>query len=180
MSNLTYPVFIFTAYQCDPKKCTGLRVIRKGFAKPIRHLKRIPRRAIILNPMTPKALNREDKLLAQKNGIVALDCSWKKAEQILKYQRDTSRALPYLIAANPVNYGKPTKLSTAEAIAGSLYILGRKAQAEQIMAIFNWGINFLDMNKEFLEAYSAQETSEQLIKVQKSFLLRFQRKNKKK
>ncbi|MFX0195418.1 MAG: DUF367 family protein [Candidatus Hodarchaeota archaeon] len=174
MSNLTYPVFIFTAYQCDPKKCTGLRVIRRGFAKPIRHLRRIPRRAIILNPMTPKALSREDLFLALNYGIVALDCSWSKVEQILSYKSDTSRALPYLIATNPVNYGIPTKLSTAEAIAGALYILGRKAQAEQIMALFNWGLNFLELNKELLEAYSAQETSKQLIKVQQRFLLRFQ------
>ncbi|MFQ5818456.1 MAG: DUF367 family protein [Candidatus Heimdallarchaeota archaeon] len=174
MSNLTYPVFIFTAHQCDPKKCTGLRIIRRGFAKQIRHLRRIPRRAIILNPMTTKALSREDQLIAQKNGIVALDCSWSKAEQILSYKRKTSRALPYLIAANPVNYGIPTKLSTAEAIAGALYILSRKAHAEQIIALFNWGLNFLKLNKELLDAYSAQETSEQLIRVQQRFLLRFQ------
>ncbi|MFQ6124351.1 MAG: DUF367 family protein [Candidatus Heimdallarchaeota archaeon] len=172
MANITYPVFIFNAQQCDPKKCTGLRVIRRGFAKPIHYLRRIPRRAIILNPKTPKALSREDQLLAKKRGIVALDCSWSKAEKILSYNRDTSRALPYLIAANPVNYGKPTKLSTAEAIAGALYILNRKTQAEQIMALFNWGLNFLTLNKELLEAYSAQETSEQLIRVQQRFLLR--------
>jgi len=124
--------------------------------------------------MAQKALSREDQTLAQKQGVVALDCSWNKAEKILSYKRDTSRALPYLIAANPVNYGKPTKLSTTEAIAGALYILGRKAQAEQIMAVFKWGLNFLHLNNEFLEAYSAQETSEQLIKVQQMFLLRYQ------
>ena len=176
MLNLAYPLFIFIAHQCDPKKCTGLRIIRRGLAKQIRHLRQIPRRTIILNPLAPKALSKEDQHLAQKNGIIALDCSWNKAENILSYKRNTSRALPFLIAANPVNYGTPMKLSTAEAIASALYILERKAQAKQIMALYKWGPNFLELNNELLEAYLAQETSEQIVKVQQMFLLKYQRK----
>ena len=180
MATFPYSVFIYTAHQCDPRKCTGLRLVRRNLAKPIRRLKRIPRRAIILNPMVQKALSREDQFLAQKYGIVALDCSWKKIEEVMIYTSDNARALPYLIAVNPVNYGKPTKLSTVEAIAGALYILGRKEQARQFLGLFNWGFNFLDLNDEFLEAYSAQETSKELIKVQQQFLLRNQGKNKEK
>lgn len=172
----TYPIFIFTARQCDPKKCTGRRLIQKGLAIPIRQFRRIPKQAIILNPLSQYALSQDDRNQVEKYGIVALDCSWNKSDTILKGNKKTSRALPYLVAANPVNYGKPTKLCTSEAIAGALYILGRKKHAEKIMqATYNWGSNFLDLNQDLLEAYSAQKTREDLLEVQQKFLMRFHR-----
>jgi pre-rRNA-processing protein TSR3 len=52
-----------------------------------------------------------------------------------------------MVAANPVNYGKPFKLSCAEALAGGLLLLGYAEQAHYIMSKFKWGENFFEINK---------------------------------
>jgi Uncharacterized conserved protein len=80
------------------------------------------------------------------------------------------RSLPYLVAANPTNYGRPCILSTAEAIAATFYIVGFKNIAVEIMSQFKWGPHFLKLNHELLEAYSHAESSMEVVKVQNEFI----------
>lgn len=105
-------------------------------------------------------------------GISVIDCSWAKVQE-LPYKQVRSgahRLLPFLVAANSVNYGRPHKLSCAEAIAATLYIVGLKQEAFQVMEEFSWGMEFMKINMDCLEAYSACENSEEVVEAQKAYL----------
>jgi pre-rRNA-processing protein TSR3 len=164
-------ILIYNAEQCDPKKCTAIRLSRRKKATLLKTMKQIPRGAVVLNPVSEVALSPADRELIQKSGLVGLDCSWKLAENIFANSRlGTQRALPYLLAANPINTYKPIKLSTAEAIAAALYIVGFKKQAEDLMSVFKWGPSFITLNKELLEAYADCQTSTEVVQVQNKYM----------
>ncbi len=163
---------IYHTDQCDPKKCTGRKLAKFGQAKVVKNLRQIPYNAIILNPAAKKALSPEDVIYAEKQGIAVLDCSWEKAEELLfkLRKKGKSRALPYLVAANPTNFGRPFKLSTVEAFAAALFIIGYHEEAEQILGKFKWGPHFLEMNRIPLEEYSKAKDSAEVVKIQEEFL----------
>jgi len=138
---LPIKLYVLHLRQDDPKKCTALKLARHGYVKVIYSIKRVPRRAILLDPLAEKALSPEDRDRVLKWGVVAVDTSWKNLGNIFSKLKHIGhhRALPYLIAANPINYGKPTILSTAEAFAATLYIVGLKNEAKEILSVFKFG-----------------------------------------
>ena len=166
-------IIVYHAGQCDPKKCTALKLKRHGLVEIVRRTRLIPKGAIVLNPLAEKAFSPADKPRIERYGLAALDCSWEKAQKILESNlkmRKFSRCLPYLVAANPVNYGIPTKLSTVEALSAALYIAGFKEQAKKLLSIFKWGEVFFSLNKTFLEAYCKTEDSSEILLVQSKFM----------
>ena len=134
---------------------------------------RLPRKAIMLDPFSKKAFSPSDREYAEKKGVVAVDCSWADAERVFgklkKKRRMESRALPMLLAANPVKFGKWGELSTLEALSATYYIMGEKEMAKDMLGIYNWGIRFLQTNIEPLEAYSKCLNSGEVVEVQKEF-----------
>lgn len=151
----------------DPEKCTARRLASQSHAQLHASARDTPY-GIVLDPHAEQALAPADRQLTDR--LVALDCSWETAQKD-RYRLDgPRRALPFLVATNPVNYGTPFQLTTVEALAGALVILGERAHAEQILEPFSWGETFLTYNAEPLERYAACETSTEVIAVQEEYL----------
>lgn len=131
----------------------------------------IPRGSVVLNPVSKVAFSTADKEAVLKSGLVALDCSWKQAERIFTASKaGAQRSLPYLLAANPINTYKPVKLSTAEALAAALYILGLQEKANDVMSVFKWGHSFITLNREWLDAYAECKTSGEVVQIQQEIM----------
>lgn len=165
-------VVVYHAEECDPKRCTTRRLAKHNLLKMVLNLNQLPKGAIILDPLALKAVSVEDREKVLEKGIVALDCSWKKINSSSAMFKGSKnhRSLPFLVAANPTNYGRPCILSTAEAIAATFYIVGLKNNAIHIMSSFKWGPHFLELNKELLEAYSQAKTSQEVVNIQNEFI----------
>jgi len=149
----------------DPKKCTARRLARFGEVELHHSARRVPR-GVVLNPFAERALSPADR----SQRLVALDCSWETARREVFDLAGPHRSLPFLVAANPINYGTPFQLNTAEALAGGLCILGERAQATQLLAHFSWGETFLELNAEPLRRYAACADSSEVIAVQDDYL----------
>jgi pre-rRNA-processing protein TSR3 len=165
---MTYRLTIYHTHQDDPKKCTAKKLARFHLVTLQKSLRDLPSDAVLLNPFSSKALSRED---ASATDILAVDCSWEKAEEVFGVvsKKRKARALPYLLAANPVNYGKPFRLTTAEALAATLYILGAPEQATELLKIFTWGLHFFILNKEPLSEYQTAKNSTEIIEIMKQY-----------
>lgn len=152
-------------YQDDPKKCTAAKMVKFGIAKSI---KKIGNKGLVLDPFSEKILLPKDKLLI--NSIVGIDCSWTLADQAFsKKFNGITRKLPPLLAGNPVNYAKLNKLTTAEALAASLFILGFRDDALAILDKFKWGHTFYDLNQNLLDEYSKLESEDQIDIILKEY-----------
>jgi pre-rRNA-processing protein TSR3 len=125
----------------------------------------------VLNPFSAEPVLKKDTEIA--DSVCAIDCSWERADEVLKHQRLAShgigRRLPAMLAANPTSYAKLGKLSSAEALAGALYILGEKALAAEMMEKFKWGHTFLELNSNLLDDYAKAETEEQVVQLEKEY-----------
>ena len=165
-------IVIYHSNECDPKRCTSIKLAKQNKAIITHKMNKIPYNAIVLDAEADKAVSREERERITKYGLSALDCSWKKLKKssFNFKSKKNHRLLPFLVAANPVNYGKPCILSSAEALSATLYIVGYKQEARDLMNCFKWGPHFITLNENLLEAYSEAKNSTEIVKVQNEFL----------
>ena len=161
------PLFAYRDNSCDPRKCTVKKLEKAGFLKIFNKISQIPRNTLLLDPTAEQALSPADKNV---RSITVLDCSWVVLDTGKVRSWRIRRALPFLVAANPVNFGKPCVLSSIEALAAALFILGDKERASAVLSKVSWGVRFLEVNQEPLDLYANAKDSTDVIKIQDLFI----------
>jgi pre-rRNA-processing protein TSR3 len=156
--------------QCDPKRCTGARLARRGVFErmPLKQ----PFRGIILSPEAKVAISPADIEILEKSGMSLIDCSWARLQEIpfRQMQAGHHRLLPFMVAANSVNYGRPFKLTCAEACAATLYICGKFDAAREVLKDFAWGEEFLSLNRQVLDLYASCKDADEVVEKQNEWL----------
>lgn len=84
-------------------------------------------------------------------------------------------AVPYLIAANPTNYGRPWRLNCAEALAAAFYICGHEDWAEAVLTHFNYGQPFLEINAAVLKRYAACKNEAEVKQAEVKWLAKIEK-----
>ncbi|KDD73340.1 DUF367 hypothetical protein, partial [Helicosporidium sp. ATCC 50920] len=122
--------------QCDKRRCTGTRLARQGVVEELKLSQPFP--GVILSPMGQGCVSRADAPLIQSKGLAVVDCSWNRLDEVpfARLRGAAPRLLPWLLAANPVNYGRACKLSCAEALAAGLFLSGQEAEARALLRRF--------------------------------------------
>jgi pre-rRNA-processing protein TSR3 len=147
--------------QDDPRKCSAAKLVKFGLAKPVT---RTASRTLILNPSSKKTLLKSDKKFV--NSITGIDCSWNLVTSAFKKPFiGISRKLPPLLAGNPMNYSKLNKLSTVEALAAAVYILGEYDLTHKKKQKFKWGHTFFELNKNILQDYSKAQSESEIFEI---------------
>jgi pre-rRNA-processing protein TSR3 len=161
------PLYAYRDNSCDPRKCTVKKLEKAGFLTIFTKISQIPRNTLLLDPTAEQALSPADKYA---RSITVLDCSWVVLDTGKVRSWRIRRALPFLVAANPVNFGKPCVLSSIEALAAALFITGNRERASVVLSKVSWGIRFLEVNREPLDMYANAKDSTDVIKIQELFI----------
>ncbi|KAF9701935.1 hypothetical protein EKO04_000772 [Ascochyta lentis] len=159
---------------CDAKRCSGKRLMRLGMMRELHVGQKFA--GIVVSPKGRKIVSREDKELLDQYGAAVVEASWNRIDEVPfgRIGGKCERLLPYLVAANPTNYGKPWRLNCVEALAACFYICGHPEWAEEILSTFSYGRAFLDINAALLKRYEACENEEQIKKAEEVWLAKIE------
>ncbi|TFK19934.1 DUF367-domain-containing protein [Coprinopsis marcescibilis] len=164
------PVAMWDFDHCDPKRCSGKKLARQGLIKDLKVGSRF--RGIVVSPKGTQVVSPGDRDIVLNHGLAVVECSWARLEEVPfgKISSPHERLLPYLLATNPVNYGKPWRLNCVEALAAAFYITGFDSYAERLLSCFGWGGSFWKVNRTYIEQYRTCKTSEEVAKMQETIM----------
>ena len=160
-------VFALEMGQDDPTKCTARKMIRMDLAKGVGRKFHASDTVIVLNPYAHRVLAPPVK---GAKAVLAVDCSWNQAQEVFfRKLGGKHRRLPILLAANPTNYSRAGMLSSLEAVAATMYILGEVEEAMVYLAIYKLGPNFETLNREPLEAYRKARSEGRVLQAEREY-----------
>ncbi|KAB5533633.1 hypothetical protein GE09DRAFT_1144604 [Coniochaeta sp. 2T2.1] len=160
---------------CDPKRCSGKKLMKSGLMRELHVGQR--HNGVIITPNGKSVVSPADRETLDAYGAAVVECSWARVKEIQwgKVGGRCERLLPYLVAANSVNYGKPWRLNCAEALAAAFYICGHADWAEQIMEPFSYGRAFLEINGSLLRKYAQCADASEVKRTEKEWMERLER-----
>ncbi|QHS76125.1 ribosome biogenesis protein TSR3 [Saccharomyces paradoxus] len=160
---------------CDPKRCSGKKLERLGLIKSLRVGQKF--QGIVVSPNGKGVVCPDDLGIVEQHGASVVECSWARLEEVPfnKIGGKHERLLPYLVAANQVNYGRPWRLNCVEALAACFAIVGRMDWASELLSHFSWGMGFLELNKELLEIYQHCTDAASVKKAEEEWLQNLER-----
>ncbi|KAL8932221.1 MAG: hypothetical protein Q9211_006450 [Gyalolechia sp. 1 TL-2023] len=155
---------------CDPKRCSGKRLMYFGMMRELSVGQKFP--GLVISPNAKTLISPTDRPLLEAHGAAVVECSWVRISEVpwSKIGGKNERLLPYLVAANPINYGRPWRLNCAEALAATFYILGHDDWAEHVLQHFSYGKPFLEINAQVLKRYRACKDEEEVKECEKRWL----------
>ncbi|CCK72968.1 ribosome biogenesis protein TSR3 KNAG_0M01150 [Huiozyma naganishii CBS 8797] len=155
---------------CDPKRCSGKKLERLGLITSLKVGQKF--QGIVVSPNGQGVVCPDDRAIVEEFGASVVECSWARLDEV-PFNRiggKHERLLPYLVAANQVNYGRPWRLNCVEALAACFAIVGRMDLASDLLSNFSWGLGFLELNKELLEVYQKCTDHESVKKAEEDWL----------
>ncbi|KAJ3980610.1 hypothetical protein F5890DRAFT_1540524 [Lentinula detonsa] len=165
--HIDVPVAMWDFNHCDPRRCSGKKLARLGLIKELK-IGQGRFRGIVVSPKGTQVISPSDRDIILQNGLAVVECSWARLDDVPfgKISSPHERLLPYLLATNPTNYGKPWRLNCVEALAAAFYITGFDSYAETLLAGFGWGGSFWKVNRYFLEKYKRCSTAAEVVVTQ--------------
>ncbi|OAP65375.1 hypothetical protein AYL99_01347 [Fonsecaea erecta] len=160
---------------CDAKRCSGKRLMHFGMMRELAVGQKFP--GVVISPNAKQLLSPADRELLEQHGAAVVECSWVRVQEVpfSRIGGKCERLLPYLVAANPVNYGRPWRLNCVEALAACFCICGHDDWAEIILQHFPYGKPFLEINSQLFKRYAACENEEEMKKAEERWLAKLEK-----
>jgi pre-rRNA-processing protein TSR3 len=160
---------------CDPKRCSGKKLMKLGLMREL-HVGQ-KHSGVIISPNAKQTISPADRELMEQYGAAVVECSWARVKEVPwpKIGGKCERLLPYLVAANSVNYGKPWRLNCVEALGAAFYICGHPEWAEEVLSHFSYGMAFLEINSSILKRYAACKDEEDIKTTEEAWMARLER-----
>ncbi|EEQ87883.1 pre-rRNA-processing protein TSR3 [Blastomyces dermatitidis ER-3] len=160
---------------CDPKRCSGKKLMQHGVMRELQIGQKFA--GVVISPNAKRTISPADRELLEQYGAAVVECSWVRTQEVpwSKIGGKCERLLPYLVAANSVNYGRPWRLNCAEALAAAFYICGHEDWAGEVLKKFSYGRAFLEINSQLLKRYAACKTEEDVKNTQEYWLEKIER-----